>query len=193
MAEYEKLKTQWKNKEISKEDFDKAGQEKMLPTPLKTRPVVVIKPGPNTTYEGLINAIDEMNINQISRYSIELPTHTDTMLLRRYEQTNNETIIRPTVRAKAVAATPAGEPRHLLLTPKMHLEMAKDVDLTSREWRDIVFEGKNKDFGAYKLRDSDIPAPHKSHCVGTYLGSYHPHSSFLSVSSYLQSPKKNRL
>ena len=37
--------------------------------------------------------------------------------------------------------------------------MAKDVDLTSREWRDIVFEGKNKDFGAYKLRESS-PARH---------------------------------
>lgn len=37
--------------------------------------------------------------------------------------------------------------------------MAKDVDLTSREWREIVFEGKNKDFGAYKLRESS-PARH---------------------------------
>ena len=37
--------------------------------------------------------------------------------------------------------------------------MAKDVDLTSREWRDIVFEGKNKEFGAYKLRESS-PARH---------------------------------
>lgn len=30
--------------------------------------------------------------------------------------------------------------------------MAKDVDLSSKEWRDIVFEGKNKDFGAYEMR-----------------------------------------
>ena len=30
--------------------------------------------------------------------------------------------------------------------------MAKDVDLSSQEWRDIVFEGKNKEFGAYQLR-----------------------------------------
>lgn len=30
--------------------------------------------------------------------------------------------------------------------------MAKDVDLSSKEWRDIIFEGKNKDFGAYQLR-----------------------------------------
>lgn len=30
--------------------------------------------------------------------------------------------------------------------------MAKDVDLSSREWTDIIFEGKNKEFGAYTLR-----------------------------------------
>ena len=34
--------------------------------------------------------------------------------------------------------------------------MAKDVDLTSQEWRDIVFEGKNKEFGAYTLRAGSI-------------------------------------
>lgn len=39
--------------------------------------------------------------------------------------------------------------------------MAKDVDLTSREWCDIVFEGKNKDFGAYQLRQSS-PKRHTS-------------------------------
>ena len=30
--------------------------------------------------------------------------------------------------------------------------MAKDVDLSSHKWREIVFEGKNKEFGAYQLR-----------------------------------------
>ena len=30
--------------------------------------------------------------------------------------------------------------------------MGKDVNLSSREWCDLVFEGKNKDFGAYDLR-----------------------------------------
>lgn len=37
--------------------------------------------------------------------------------------------------------------------------MAKDVDLSSKEWRDIVFEGKNKEFGAYVLRQTS-PARH---------------------------------
>ncbi len=30
--------------------------------------------------------------------------------------------------------------------------MTKDVDLSSKEWRDIVFEGKNKEYGAYEMR-----------------------------------------
>lgn len=30
--------------------------------------------------------------------------------------------------------------------------MAKDVDLSSKEWTDIVFDGKNKEFGAYQMR-----------------------------------------
>ena len=99
MEEYEKLKTQWKNKEITKEEFDQLAKKNAADS-AKTRPVVVIKPGPNTTYEGLINALDEMQINQISRYSIELPHHTDTVLLKRYEQEHGETIIRPTIRKK---------------------------------------------------------------------------------------------
>ena len=37
--------------------------------------------------------------------------------------------------------------------------MAKDVDLTSQEWRELVFEGRNKDFGAYKMREAS-PARH---------------------------------
>jgi protein TonB len=32
--------------------------------------------------------------------------------------------------------------------------MAKDIDLTSPKWLALVFEGKNKEFGAYVLRDS---------------------------------------
>lgn len=34
--------------------------------------------------------------------------------------------------------------------------MAKDVDLSSKEWRDIVFEGKNKDYGAYEMRSGSV-------------------------------------
>lgn len=30
--------------------------------------------------------------------------------------------------------------------------MSKDVDLSSKEWRDLIFEGKNKEYGAYEMR-----------------------------------------
>ena len=87
MAEYENLKNQWKNKEITKEEFDKAAKKNAADSN-KVRPVVVIKPGPNTTYEGLINAIDEMNINQISRYQIDNINQTDSTLILDYLKKN---------------------------------------------------------------------------------------------------------
>ena len=40
--------------------------------------------------------------------------------------------------------------------------MAKDVDLSSKEWRDIVFEGKNKEFGAYTLRGGSVTRHNKA-------------------------------
>ena len=97
MEQYDILKQQWRNKEITKEEFDELAKQNSNDS-TKVRPVVVIKPGPNCTYEGLICALDEMQINQISRYSIELPTHTDTLLLREFERRNGRTIIRATVR-----------------------------------------------------------------------------------------------
>ena len=35
--------------------------------------------------------------------------------------------------------------------------MAKNVDLTSKEWCDVVFENRNKEFGAYQLRLNSKP------------------------------------
>ena len=43
--------------------------------------------------------------------------------------------------------------------------MAKDVDLTSKEWCDIVFEAKNKDFGAYVMRQKSAARHNKSMIV----------------------------
>ena len=43
--------------------------------------------------------------------------------------------------------------------------MAKDVDLSSQEWRDIVFEGKNKEFGAYTLRAGSVSRHNKAAAI----------------------------
>lgn len=43
--------------------------------------------------------------------------------------------------------------------------MAKDVDLSSRGWCDIIFEGKNKEFGAYQLRKASAARHNKAMIV----------------------------
>ena len=47
--------------------------------------------------------------------------------------------------------------------------MAQSVDLSSREWCDLVFEGKNKDFGAYVIR-TDSSKRHNKAVFFTVIG-----------------------
>ena len=47
--------------------------------------------------------------------------------------------------------------------------MAQEFNLSSREWCDLVFEGKNKDFGAYVIR-TDSPRRHTRAVVYTVIG-----------------------
>lgn len=47
--------------------------------------------------------------------------------------------------------------------------MSKSIDLTSKEWRDLVFDGKNKEFGAYDLRKKS-PRRHIVAIVATLIG-----------------------
>ena len=48
--------------------------------------------------------------------------------------------------------------------------MAKSVNLSSREWCDLVFEGKNKDFGAYVIR-TESSKRHNKAVLWTIIGS----------------------
>ena len=66
--------------------------------------------------------------------------------------------------------------------------MAREVNLSSREWCDLVFEGKNKDFGAYVIR-TDSPKRHNKAVMYTIIGAiifglltY----SYLKVNQYLE-------
>ena len=47
--------------------------------------------------------------------------------------------------------------------------MAKEVNLSSREWCDLVFEGKNKDFGAYVIR-TESTERHNKAVLWTLIG-----------------------
>ncbi|MDE7145972.1 MAG: biopolymer transporter ExbD [Duncaniella sp.] len=48
------------------------------------RPVVIIKAAPEASWESLISALDEMQINQISRYQIDNINKTDSVLILDY-------------------------------------------------------------------------------------------------------------
>ena len=52
----------------------------------------------------------------------------------------------------------------------METIMATEINLSSREWCDLVFEGKNKDFGAYVIR-TESPKRHKEAVLWTLIGS----------------------
>ncbi len=47
--------------------------------------------------------------------------------------------------------------------------MATEINLSSREWCDLVFEGRNKDFGAYVIR-TDSPNRHNKAVLWTLIG-----------------------
>ena len=47
--------------------------------------------------------------------------------------------------------------------------MAKQINLSSREWCDLVFEGKNKDFGAYVIR-TESTKRHNQAVLWTLIG-----------------------
>ena len=47
--------------------------------------------------------------------------------------------------------------------------MAREVNLSSREWCDLVFEGKNKEFGAYVIR-TDSSRRHNKAVLWTIIG-----------------------
>ena len=81
------LKAQWKNKELTDDEFAAQAKEIRNDSTL-TRPVVIIKAGPDASYENVITALDEMAINQISRYQIDNINATDSLLILSYKHAN---------------------------------------------------------------------------------------------------------
>ena len=70
--------------------------------------------------------------------------------------------------------------------------MTHDINLTSQEWLDIIFEGKNKDYGAYTLR-SGSP---KRHAVAFIVVAAAAVLTFLAASlinTYNQNKQKEKI
>lgn len=87
LAKIDELKAKWKNKELTDDEYQAKAKEIRNDSTL-TRPVVIIKAGPAASYESLIGALDEMQINQISRYQIDNINGVDSALIIAYKHQN---------------------------------------------------------------------------------------------------------
>ena len=89
LEKIDKLKVQWRNKEFSpksetNDSIYQAKAKEIRNDSTLTRPVVIIKATPEASWESLIGALDEMQINQISRYQIDNINQVDSVLILDY-------------------------------------------------------------------------------------------------------------
>ena len=89
LEKIEKEKAKWRNKEFStvsaiNDSIYQARAREIRNDSTLTRPVVIIKATPEATWESLISALDEMQINQISRYQIDNINKNDSVLILDY-------------------------------------------------------------------------------------------------------------
>ena len=84
LADVEKKKQEWRDKKITEEQFQEAAK-KIRNSDQYERPVVIIKPMPDASWESVISALDEMQINQISRYQLGTLTDVDEAMVGDYK------------------------------------------------------------------------------------------------------------
>ncbi len=89
LEKIDKEKARWRAKEFSPnspnhDSIYQARAREIRNDSTLTRPVVIIKAAPEASWESLISALDEMQINQISRYQIDNINKTDSVLILDY-------------------------------------------------------------------------------------------------------------
>lgn len=77
------LKADWRAKKMTDEEYQARAKVIRNDSTLK-RPTVIIKATETASYEMLVNALDEMQINSISKYQIDNMNAGDSALLRDY-------------------------------------------------------------------------------------------------------------
>ena len=80
VTKIDELKKRWKNEEISDEEYQAEARKIRNDSTLK-RPVVIIKATPNANYSDLVTVLDEMQINNISRYQIDRINQVDSAMM----------------------------------------------------------------------------------------------------------------
>ncbi|MBD5241826.1 MAG: biopolymer transporter ExbD [Paramuribaculum sp.] len=93
LAKIDVLKEQWRNKELHpnkdlNDSIYQARAKEYRNDSTLTRPIVVIKATPQASWESLISALDEMQINHISRYQIDNMNRNDSLMIDGYNRAN---------------------------------------------------------------------------------------------------------
>lgn len=89
------LKADWRDRKFSpnkdiNDSIYQAKAKEIRNDSLLTRPVVIIKAAPEASWESLIGALDEMQINQISRYQIDNINQVDSAMILDYIAKNGK-------------------------------------------------------------------------------------------------------
>lgn len=95
LAKIDELKVKWNNKEFSpnadiNDSIYQARAKAIRNDSTIARPVVVIKATPEARWESLISALDEMQINQISRYQIDNMNQVDSAMIIDYRMKHSK-------------------------------------------------------------------------------------------------------
>ena len=77
-------KARWKKGEITDEQYQEEAKKIRNNDELK-RPVVMIKATANASYADVVNVLDEMQINNTSRYQIERMSHVDSVMMMKLQ------------------------------------------------------------------------------------------------------------
>ena len=88
LEKLESYKDQWRRGKITEEEFQNIAREVRNDSTFTTRPQVTVKATPQASWQSVISALDEMQINQISQYRIGTYTPTDSLLIVDYKRRN---------------------------------------------------------------------------------------------------------
>ncbi len=89
LAEINKLKERFRKEEISQAVYDSLAKQVRRDEKLK-KPVIIIKSTPAASFGSLVEVLDEMQINSISKYQIDNMTRVDSVMLIDYQNTHHK-------------------------------------------------------------------------------------------------------
>lgn len=83
------LKAKFRNGQITQEQYDEEARKVRRDENLK-KPVIIIKSTPQASYGSLVEVLDEMQINSISKYQIDNMTRADSVMLIDYQNRHHQ-------------------------------------------------------------------------------------------------------